>query len=147
MLIGSGDKIILFTLPFILIGMLFNIMSPSLFSVSGPTDTLSTISIIILILGLLNWLWCITLISTKVPKNKLITSGPYRVVRHPLYTGLALLVFPWLFFLFNSWLGVLIGLGIYIGSRVFAPKEEETLSNTFGGEWDKYCKKVLLPWL
>jgi hypothetical protein len=36
LLIGSGDKIGLFTLPFMLVGLLFNIVYPSAFNVGGP---------------------------------------------------------------------------------------------------------------
>jgi protein-S-isoprenylcysteine O-methyltransferase Ste14 len=147
LLIGSGDKIILFTLPFLIVGLLFNIMSPSLFSIGGPTNTLYIISIIVLIPGIINWLWCVVLIMIKVPKNQLITSGPYRIVKHPLYTGVAFLVLPWLGFVINTWLGILVGVGVYIGSKVFAAREEEILASTFEGEWVKYSKKVLLPWL
>ena len=87
------------------------------------------------------------LILTKVPKNELITSGPYALVKHPLYTGVALLVLPWIGFLLNTWLGVVIGLVLYTGSRLFAPKEEAALSKAFGAAWDEYCSKVKIPWL
>ncbi len=80
-------------------------------------------------------------------KKELITSGPYSLVKHPLYTGVALLVLPWIGFLLNTWLGVLIGMVLYVGSRIFSPEEEKALSKTFGTSWDEYCDTVKLPWL
>ena len=146
-LIGSGDKIGLLTLPFLIIGLILNIVFPSLFNVGGPSRVLKVISIIILIPGVTIWIWSAILVLTKVSRKKLITNGPYSLVKHPLYTGVALLVLPWIGFLFNTWLGVLIGIILYIGSRIFSPKEEEILSKTFGATWDKYCNNVKIPWL
>jgi len=59
----------------------------------------------------------------------------------------ALLVLPWFGFLLNTWLGLLIGLVVYTGSRLYAPEEEKILAKIFGERWDSYRKKVLLPWL
>jgi len=146
-LVGSGDKIGLLTLPFLIIGLILNIIIPSIFNVGGPSIVLKTISIIILIPGIIIWIWSVVLILIKVPKQELITNGPYSLVKHPLYTGVALLVLPWIGFLLNTWLGVLIGIVLYIGSRVFAPEEEAILSKTFGTTWDEYCNKVKIPWL
>ena len=146
-LVGSGDKIGLFTLPFLILGLILNILIPSLFSVGGPPIFLTVISLLILIPGVTIWIWSVILIVTKVPQKKLITNGPYSFVKHPLYTGVALLVLPWIGFLLNTWLGVLIGIILYIGSRLFSPEEEELLSKTFGTAWDEYCKKVKIPWL
>ena len=146
-LVGSGDKIGLLTLPFLIIGLILNIIIPSIFSVGGPSIVLKTISIIILIPGITIWIWSVVLILTKAPKQELISNGPYSLVKHPLYTGVALLVLPWIGFLLNKWLGVLIGIVLYIGSRVFAPEEETILSKTFGTNWDEYCNKVKMPWL
>jgi protein-S-isoprenylcysteine O-methyltransferase Ste14 len=87
------------------------------------------------------------LILRKVPRKELITNGPYSAVKHPLYTGVALLVLPWVGFLCNTWLGAVIGIILYIGSRLFAPAEEAELSQTFGAKWDEYRKTVRLPWL
>jgi protein-S-isoprenylcysteine O-methyltransferase Ste14 len=69
------------------------------------------------------------------------------LVKHPLYTAVALLVLPWVGFLLNTWLGALIGIVLYIGSRIFAPREEASLSKTFGAKWDEYARTVRMPWL
>jgi protein-S-isoprenylcysteine O-methyltransferase Ste14 len=147
LLVGSGDKIGLFVLPFLVIGLILNILFPSFFSVGGPPMVLKVISIILLIPGLTIWIWSAVLILIKVPKEELITNGPYSLVKHPLYTGVALLVLPWIGLLLNTWLGVLLGIVLYIGSRVFSPEEEAMLSKTFGTTWREYCSQVKIPWL
>jgi protein-S-isoprenylcysteine O-methyltransferase Ste14 len=146
-LIGSGDKIGLLILPFLLAGLVLNIVYPAAFDVGGPPTALRVVSIIVLIPGLTIWAWSVALILRKVPRRELITSGPYAIVKHPLYTGVALLVLPWIGFIFNTWLGAVIGIILYIGSRIFAPAEEAELSRTFGATWDEYCNTVKIPWV
>jgi protein-S-isoprenylcysteine O-methyltransferase Ste14 len=146
-LVGSGEKIGLLTLPFLVIGLILNIMIPSAFHVGGPPAPLKVVSILLLIPGLIIWMWSVVLILIKVPQKQLITNGPYALVKHPLYTDVALLVLPWLGFLLNTWLGLVLGIVLYIGSRLFAPAEEALLARTFGQTWDEYRRKVILPWL
>jgi protein-S-isoprenylcysteine O-methyltransferase Ste14 len=146
-LVGSGDRILLLTLPFLIIGLILNILFPSAFHVGGPPTVLRVISIVLLIPGVIIWLWSVVLILAKVPKEELITYGPYSLVKHPLYTGVALLVLPWIGLIFNTWLGTLVGVVLYIASRLFSRQEEEILANRFGTAWDEYCKKVDIPWL
>ena len=146
-LVGSGEKIGLLTLPFLIVGLILDVAYPSLFDVGGPSDALRAVSIVVLIPGLTIWIWSVVLIVTKVPRGELITSGPYALVKHPLYTGVALLVLPWIGFLFNTWLGALIGIVVYVGSRMFSPEEEAVLSETFGPAWDEYRNTVKIPWL
>lgn len=146
-LVGNGRKIGLFTLPFLIVGLILNVLFPAFFSIGGPSFDLALVSIIILIPGIINWIWSVVLILTKIPRKELITTGPYALVKHPLYTGVALLVLPWIGILCNTWLGILIGVIVYIGSRLYAPEEEQILSKIFGEAWDDYCKKVKLPWL
>jgi len=146
-LVGSGDKIMLLTLPFLVIGLILNIWRPELFAVGGPSPTLRVLSISLLVPGLIIWLWSVVLILTKVPRQELITSGPFALVKHPLYTSVALLVLPWVSFLLNSWLGLLLGIILYIASRVFAPQEERDLARLFGTAWDEYDRRVMIQWL
>ena len=146
-LVGSGDKIGMFILPFLIIGIVLDLIYPALFHISDVPALFIIIALAILFVGLVIWIWAVILILKKVPKGELIVNGPYSIVKHPLYTGVSLLVLPWLGLILNSWLGLFFGLILYIGSRIYAPNEEKLLSATFGKEWDKYCKKVKIPWL
>ena len=146
-LVGNGEKIGLLVLPVLAIGLILNILFPSAFSVGGPPAFLRLFSVAVLIPGVVVWIWSVVLILTKVPKKQLITSGPYALVKHPLYTGVALLVLPWVGFLLNTWLGALVGITLYAGSRMFAPREEQELSKAFGAAWVNYAGAVRIPWL
>ena len=146
-LVGSGDRIMLLTLPFLIVGLILNILFPSFFRVGGPSAAVKVISIVLLIPGVAIWLWSVVQILTRVPRKELITDGPYALVKHPLYTGVGLFVLPWVGLLLNTWLGVLVGLVLYVASRIFAPEEEKPLSRAFGAAWDEYCKRVKIPWL
>jgi protein-S-isoprenylcysteine O-methyltransferase Ste14 len=146
-LVGSGDRIGLLVLPFLVVGVALNVVRPEIFGVGGPAPALAVASAVLLVPGITIWLWSVVLILTKVPNGELITSGPFALVKHPLYTGVALLVLPWAGFLLNTWLGAVIGIVIYAGSRRFAPAEERKLSQAFGPEWDAYARAVKVPWL
>ncbi len=146
-LVGNGKKIGALVLPFLLAGVALNILFPTVFAVCGPPLWLTVVSIVILVPGVILWFWTVWLILTKIPKKELITIGPYALMKHPLYVGVALMVLPWAGFLLNTWLGTLIGIVVYIGSRLFSPEEEQLLSKIFGEKWTAYSGKVLLPWL
>jgi protein-S-isoprenylcysteine O-methyltransferase Ste14 len=146
-LIGSGDKIVLFTLPFLVVGIILNVLYPESFGVGGPPLESLVISSVLLVIGITIWIWSVYLILRYASKDKLITSGPFAIVKHPLYTAVSLLVIPWIGFLCNSWVGIIIGLAMYIGNRIFAREEEKLLSKTFGDSWEEYKKKVKIPWL
>lgn len=146
-LVGSGDKIALFTLPFLVIAAILNVLYPSVFRVGGPPAALRVVAILVLVAGVAIWAWSVALILTRVPRGELITSGPYAVAKHPLYTAVALLVLPWIGFLLDTWLGALIGIVLYIGSRWYAREEEAALSRTFGATWQAYCRRVRISWL
>ena len=77
--------------------------------------------------------------------HRLITHGPYRIVRHPMYFGLLLAGIGGLL-LYQTWTGVVfVACGLGVIRR--ALREEEVLSKEFGAEWAEYRKRVpmLLP--
>ncbi len=146
-LFGSGRKIGLLTLPFALAGVLANILWPSVFSLGGPLLAVKAIAVLVTAVGVTGWAWSVALMLTKIPKKELMTTGPYRVAKHPLYTSISLLVLPWAGVLCNSWLGFLLGGIFYAGRRRYAPEEERLLEQRFGKAWEAYKSRVLLPWL
>jgi protein-S-isoprenylcysteine O-methyltransferase Ste14 len=146
-LVGAGDRIALFIVPFIILAGVLAVAEPVSLHVGGPPTWLRNLSVAILAVGLVVWLWSVVLIVANVPKGRLITSGPYAWVTHPLYTAVALLVLPWVGFLLDTWLGVLLGAALYVGSRIFAREEEATLSRAFGEQWRDYRRHVRLGWL
>lgn len=146
-LVGSGDRIALFAAPFVMLGVILQVAYPSLVEVGGPPAWLRVVSLVVSIVGVVVWLWSVVLILTKARRRELITTGPFALVRHPLYTSVSLLVLPWLGFLLDTWLGAAIGLVMYVASRRYAPAEDAVLSDTFGATWDGYAASVKLPWL
>ncbi len=143
----SGRKIGLLTMPFLIAGVILNIYFPDFFSVNGPSPAVWNASLGLTLAGMVIWIWTADLILIKVPRNQLITSGPYRLMKHPLYTCIGLMVLPFAGLLFDTWLGIPIGMTVYLGSRLYAPEEEQILAKTFGKAWNEYENKVLLPWI
>jgi protein-S-isoprenylcysteine O-methyltransferase Ste14 len=145
-LVGSGDRIAEFTLPAVIAAVGLTAWDPTIVRLTVPPIVVA-ISMVALGVGIAIWAWSVILILQNVPRHRLITSGPYAWVKHPLYTAVALLVLPFGGLLLNTWLGVLIGAVLYLASRLFSPAEEEALARTFGGEWDRYVRGVRLAWL
>jgi hypothetical protein len=73
------DKIMLFTLPFLVVGLILNVAYPSLFDVGGPPSALRVVSVAVLVAGVAIWAWSLILILTRVPRGELITSGLIRL--------------------------------------------------------------------
>lgn len=146
-LVGSGDRIVLFTLPFLAVGLVVNVLRPAAFAIRGPRALLRTISAIVFVAGVVTWIWSAALIVRDARRGRLVTTGPFALVKHPLYTSVSLLVLPAFGVLLGSWLGAFIGIAMYAGSRRYAPREEKALSETFGVSWDEYCARVKVSWL
>jgi protein-S-isoprenylcysteine O-methyltransferase Ste14 len=80
--------------------------------------------------------------------HRLVIQGPYRLVRHPIYTAHLLMALGSAI-TFGTWLGYAAVLSFFVGFRVKLAQEEELLTRSFPGEYAEYRKraKALLPWL
>jgi protein-S-isoprenylcysteine O-methyltransferase Ste14 len=145
-LVGAGRQVMGLTLPFIVAGIVLNILFPAWFALGFGTGGMIA-GVILLVIGVPVWISSVVLILVWVPRKKLITTGPFAVMLHPLYTSVALLVIPGLGLLFDSWVGLAIGAVLYISSRIFSPGEERLLLQYFPKEYPAYRKRVVLPWL
>ena len=72
--------------------------------------------------------------------HRLITIGPYKYVRHPMYLGIMVAAFGGLF-LYHNWTLLFVALG-FLGLPLRARREEIALSAEFGQEWQEYCRSV-----
>jgi protein-S-isoprenylcysteine O-methyltransferase Ste14 len=77
-----------------------------------------------------------------VEDHKLITEGPYRLVRHPIYTGMLGMLLATCVAT-SQWPAVPFAVALFIaGTLVRARSEEKLLRETFGGEYDSYARRV-----
>jgi protein-S-isoprenylcysteine O-methyltransferase Ste14 len=74
--------------------------------------------------------------------HELIRHGPYRIVRHPIYTGIfGMLVAGSL--AYGHWPGLLIASAVYyIGTIIRIRSEEKLLREQFGSAYEDYARKV-----
>ena len=72
--------------------------------------------------------------------HRLITTGPFAFVRHPMYlavisTGVGGLL------LYRTW-AMLLFAAAMVGLTVRARREEAALAAEFGADWEAYCRRV-----
>jgi protein-S-isoprenylcysteine O-methyltransferase Ste14 len=83
----------------------------------------------------------ITATSATRREHRLVTSGPYRWVRHPLYTvGSSL--FLSLGLIADNWFIALLGVLAFIAVAIRTPKEEANLIAKFGDDYLEYMKRT-----
>lgn len=118
----------------------------------GELDLNNTVRVIGMIIGIasdLLILWILVSLgknisaALKVRDNQqLVTSGPYRYVRHPLYSA-GLLLFFSIFLISANWLLGLIGIGFQLFLMlVRTPLEEQMLIEHFGEEYRRYMQQT-----
>jgi protein-S-isoprenylcysteine O-methyltransferase Ste14 len=78
--------------------------------------------------------------------HRLISSGPYAHMRHPIYSGVLLAV-AGTALAFGEWRGILAFLILLTNYAVKAEKEERLLASQFGSEFEAYKKQTgfLIP--
>jgi len=83
----------------------------------------------------------ITPTSATRKDHQLVTHGPYRWVRHPLYTFGSSMFFAF-GMMADNWFIALLGLLAFIGMACRTPKEEANLIEKFGDEYREYMKRT-----
>ena len=83
----------------------------------------------------------ITPTSATRKEHRLVTSGPYRWVRHPLYTfGSSLFIAFGM--MADNWFIALLGILAFSAMAFRTPKEEANLVEKFGDEYRDYMKRT-----
>ncbi len=142
---------------FIRIGGLILWLSPLVYLINpvwmswskiGLPESVRWLGVVFGILCVLGIYWLFSSIGTGISptsatrkEHQLVTRGPYRWVRHPLYT-----VGSSLFIAFgmmaDNWFIALLGILAFIGMAIRTPKEEANLIEKFGDEYRAYMKRT-----
>jgi len=79
-------------------------------------------------------------------RHTVMTDGPYRRVRHPMYTAFLIYFLSW-FLISTNLLFIIVWLLFLLTLIARMPKEEEMLIAQFGDEYSEYMKRTgrLLP--
>lgn len=83
--------------------------------------------------------------STVVPHrpvSALVTNGPFRVSRNPMYAGHALTLVGAAFWAGSWWPLIADGLAILLTQQLVVRPEEDYLAHRFAGEYEKYRSRV-----
>ena len=73
-------------------------------------------------------------------EHRLVTSGPFSIVRHPMYFGILLAAFGSLL-IYHTWTTLLFAcFAPFLLNR--ARREEKALADGFGQRWHEYCDRV-----
>jgi protein-S-isoprenylcysteine O-methyltransferase Ste14 len=94
--------------------------------------------------GLIYWLFSsigsgISPTSATRKQHTLVTSGPYRWVRHPLYT-VGTTMFISFGMMADNWFIAALGVLAFIAMAIRTPKEEANLIEKFGDDYREYMK-------
>ncbi len=72
--------------------------------------------------------------------HQLVTSGPFAIMRHPMYAGLMLAAFGALL-IYATWTTLAFAIFAPLTS-VRARREEQVLAAEFGEQWQDYCRRI-----
>ena len=95
----------------------------------------------------LNRHWSLS--AQLIEGHKLITSGPYRLVRHPIYAGMLGLMLATALAL-SHWIAIIPAVVVFVvGTAIRVKSEEKLLREIFGAEFEAYSRRVpvLIPHL
>jgi protein-S-isoprenylcysteine O-methyltransferase Ste14 len=122
---------------------------------AAHNNTVGLTGLVICLSGLITAIWARYLlgrnwsVSVQQKENhELIQTGAYKLVRHPIYTGL-LLMFLGNAVIVGNWRGLLAVSIVLISFLFKLKKEEEWLTEIFGSKYIEYMQKTksLIPWL
>jgi protein-S-isoprenylcysteine O-methyltransferase Ste14 len=114
----------------------------------GLSDSIRWLSVGLGVLCVLGIYWLFSSIGSGITptsatrkEHMLVTSGPYRWVRHPLYTVGSTFVVSF-GMMADNWFIAALGILAFIGMAVRTPKEEANLIEKFGDEYREYMKQT-----
>ena len=120
---------------------------------SLDSETVRWFGVVLLAAGSTLRLWSVFVLGHRFsglvaiqPGHELVTTGVYRVIRHPSYLGLLITMLGWAL-AFRSLIGVLLTFVMLVPLLGRIRAEEAFLRSHFGEEYNSYCRRTsrLIP--
>jgi protein-S-isoprenylcysteine O-methyltransferase Ste14 len=120
---------------------------PEVFGIPGLAPGIRIAGGILMGFGFLLWLAGVVTVMRAYKRDELMTSGPFALVRHPVYSAWITLIFPGLALWARSWLMLFVPLLGYAMFRMLIHREDEYLDRRFGQSYREYRARVneMLP--
>ncbi len=142
-ILGAAPKIAIPTFSYLIITIIIDRMTRPLFIITHQRYIiLLTIAIILILGGAIIVAAAGRKLLKSYKADVLMTDGPYRIVRNPMYVAYLIFVIPGICLLFNSWLVLTTVLVNFILLKLFIRAEYRYLEDKFGDEYRAYLKEV-----
>ena len=105
-------------------------------------STLLALGLIVIAAGLLTFFRARTAIMPHHAASRLVTHGPYRFTRNPMYLGMTLLYGGLAIRTNMTWPLLLLPLVLLALHRLVIRREERYLTSAFGAEYEDYRRRV-----
>ena len=146
-------KSILHNIGVVLIGFCFALLGRAIDSFLGIANLHSRVviaaAVLLLGIGFVLRVWAAYFfygqhmnVISLVPQNALITSGPYRISRNPLYLGGNVFIFLGAVLYLGSPSGLVLTAANILAVDLMIRREEKQLAQKFGEAWVVYANRV-----
>ena len=98
--------------------------------------------LLIMIIGLYSFAIARTSIMPNLTAARLITTGPYRFSRNPMYAGWTVAYIGCILLTNFIWCIFTLAIVLVVFDKIIIPREEEYLKAKFGESYPRYCKQV-----
>ncbi len=140
---GIGPKIVLPSVLYAVFAAYVTYRYPGRFRITvAPSWAGDACGAGLLVAGIVFYAMSLRLVLKNMKRKALVTTGPYGVVRHPIYAAWILCIVPGIALVFRSW--ALLGASVvcYAGFRMFVHEEEDILESVFGRAYEGYRRST-----
>jgi protein-S-isoprenylcysteine O-methyltransferase Ste14 len=140
---GVGPKIGRWTFCYLAVAVAATLVWPAVFSIGFvPRCYLAAAGGALLLLTAPLYVVTVRGVAGAHREDRLVTTGPYALCRHPLYALWILFVVPAVAAFLASWLVLSASLFMYVVTRIATRHEEAYLEQRFGEAYREYKRRV-----
>ena len=145
---GIGPRILVSAAAYAVLGGVATCLWPTACLIQWPPPSVFvTVGILLLVIGVPMWLIAVRAVMRAYNSDRLVTSGVFSLVRHPVYSAWIVFNIPAIALLFRSWPLLLAPVVAYAVFKSSIRTEDEYLEQRFGQEYRDYRARVneLIP--